>query len=245
MILKRNAKMAAAITVCAAIFAILAVLYPGIFKKRGAAAAWREEFTAAPAMVTSPLPDEWKVQKKPGTRSAVFSLKTDPAKGDSFLHMEADNASASIIRSIDNVDISKTPVLRWRWRAVELPVDADGRVKTKDDQAIGIYAGAGSKLNNKSISYRWDTITPKGSEGNCAYGMGTIKVKWYTLRNKEDLEPGKWYAEERNVAEDFKNAWGVYPDKIYLSVSCNSQYTKSRAEADLDHIEFTGPEQVK
>jgi Protein of unknown function (DUF3047) len=245
MIINRNTKIAAAIIIiCAVFFATLLFLYPEIFKKR-AGTAWREEFDAVPKTSISLLPDNWKLQKKPGTKAAVFSIKSGPAQGDSFLSMEADRASASLITNVDIADITKTPLLRWRWRAVELPEGADGRVRSKDDQAIGIYVGTGSKLNNKSVSYRWDTLTPKGAEGNCAYGMGTVQVKWYTLRNKEDFESGKWYTEERNVAEDFKNAWGFYPANIYISVSCNSQYTKSRASADLDRIEFTGPTQAK
>jgi len=154
--------------------------------------------------------------------------------------MEADKASGNLITSVDGIDIAKSPLLRWRWRATVLPNGADGRVRALDDQAIGIYIGSGSTLSNKSISYRWDTETPKGTEGNCSYGMGTVKVKWFTLRNKEDVKDNAWLVEERNIAEDFKQAWGFYPEKIYLSVSCNSQYTGSRAGADLDWVEFTG-----
>ena len=119
-----------------------------------------------------------------------------------------------------------------------MPEGADGRIKAKDDQAIGIYVGAGSALNNKSVSYRWDTETPRGAEGNCAYNLGRTKVKWYTLRSKNDTRDDQWFIEERNVAEDFKEAWGFYPQIIYLSVSCNSQYTNSSAVADLGWIEF-------
>ena len=93
-------------------------------------------------------------------------------------------------------------------------------------------------LNKKTISYRWDTETPDGTEGNCVYGDGTIDVKWFTLRNKEEAGNGKWYTEERNCAEDFKKAWGFYPKRVFLSVSCNSQYTGTKAAADLDWIEF-------
>jgi len=134
--------------------------------------------------------------------------------------------------------LQETPFLKWQWRVKTLPKGADGRNKKMDDQAIGIYVGTGSLLNNKSVSYRWDTDTPKGAEGNCVYGRGVIKVKWFTLRNAEDAKEGRWFTETRNVAEDFKKAWGFYPKKFYLSVSCNSQYTGTRAIADLDWIKF-------
>ena len=198
---------------------------------------WKNDF--ASLSMDGNAPEGWKLQGKPGTRPAVFTIETDQKTGDSFLRMEADDASASLVTRVGMIDLEKTPVLRWRWRATTLPTGADGRVKRKDDQAIGIYVGTGSVLDNRSVSYRWDTNTPKGAEGSAAYGLGGIKVKWFTLRNKEDAGQGEWFVEERNIAEDFKEAWGYYPDKLYVSVSSNSQYTDSMAAADLGWIEFT------
>ena len=201
-------------------------------------AAWRQDFSVSSAVAGSTLPKGWVVQGKPGTIPAEFALVSEPVGSLSFLRMEADNGSASLITNAPKVDIKKTPILRWRWRATTLPDGADGRVRARDDQAIGIYVGTGSAFSNKSISYRWDTETPKGAEGNASYGLGAVKVKWFTLRNKEDAQDGEWYIEERNVAEDFKAAWGYYPSEVYISVSCNSQYTDSKAVADLEWIEL-------
>jgi len=202
------------------------------------AVSWRENFIPSEALEKSPVPKGWVVKNKPGTKEASFYIETDPETKSSYLRMEADNASATLIGKVDGVNIKKTPILRWRWRAITLPEGADGRSKAKDDQAIGIYVGTGGALSNKSISYRWDTATPKGAEGTSQYGLGFVKIKWYTLRNEKDAVNREWFTEERNVAEDFKNAWGFYPDKIYIAVSCNSQYTASRSVADLNWIEF-------
>lgn len=199
---------------------------------------WVETFDTPSHSGKNLLPEGWVIKNKPLTKPAVFSISADAAENTSVLSMKADRASASLITHAGAVDLEKTPILRWRWRVKKLPVGADGRSKTTDDQAIGIYVGTGSTMDNKSVSYRWDSETPKGSEGNTAYGLGTVKVKWYTLRNKEDAVGGLWLTEESNVAEDFLNAWGFVPGDIYLSVSCNSQYTGSEAEAELDWIGF-------
>lgn len=199
---------------------------------------WSEKFDTVPASGKQPFPKDWRLQKKPGTPSAAFSVEKDKKSGDTYLHMEADKASSSLIAHVGNLDLEKAPFLTWRWKVETLPAGADGRHKEKDDQAIGIYVGTGSPLNSKSVSYRWDTDTPKGAEGNCAYGEGAIKVKWFTLRNAEDAKGNQWFIEKRNIMEDFKSAWGFYPKKIYISVSCNSQYTGTKAVADLDWIEF-------
>jgi hypothetical protein len=205
--------------------------------KKKVTVIWRDAFAPAPETGKNALPKNWVVQGKPGVLPAFFSSMIDEGQNVTFLHMEADRGSASLITNAVGVDLSKKPILRWRWRVTTLPEGADGRARSTDDQAIGIYIGTGSTFSNKSVSYRWDTETPKGSEGNVSYGMGTVKVKWYTLKNKEDAK-GVWVTEERNVAEDFMQAWGFYPNEVYVSVSCNSQYTNSRAAADLSWIEF-------
>ncbi len=199
---------------------------------------WKEDFDTADTESSHSVPEGWTFRGKPGTPKTVFSVVKGKGDGQSYLHMEADKATGSVICQITGVDLERTPILRWRWRVTELPEGADGRVKAKDDQAIGIYLGTGGMLSNKSVSYRWDTDTPDGAKGDCVYGGGTVKVKWYTLRNKEDAKHGKWYVEERDCARDFKEAWGFCPGKIFLSVCCNSQYTGTEAEADLDWIEF-------
>ncbi|MEA3490025.1 MAG: DUF3047 domain-containing protein [Candidatus Omnitrophota bacterium] len=199
---------------------------------------WREDFGSVSPEGRPVIPRGWEKRGKPGTPPAIFSVVRDDKDGLSFLRVEADKASASLICKVKGVDLEKMPVLRWRWRAVTLPEGADGRERKKDDQAIGIYVGTGKGLGKKSISYRWDTETPKGTEGNCAYGGGTIKVKWFTLRDREDAVKKEWFVDERDFMKDFENAWGFRPGKVYMSVSCNSQYTGTDAAADLDWIEF-------
>lgn len=199
---------------------------------------WKEDFNLIPEQEKPVIPKGWVLKRKLGTKPSAFSVLKDEKEDSSYLHMTADKASASLIYNLKEVNLTKTPVLRWRWRVTTLPEGGDGRISDKDDQAIGIYIGTGSFLNKKSISYRWDTDTPKGSEGNCTYGAGTIKIKWVTLRNKEDAAKSQWFIEERNLAEDFKKTWGFYPEKIYLSISCNSQYTGTKAAGDIDWIEF-------
>ncbi|HRR06948.1 MAG TPA: DUF3047 domain-containing protein, partial [Victivallales bacterium] len=143
---------------------------------------WRFDFTANGA--AAKFAKEWSLEKKFMTKPATFFVKKE--KGKSFLEMEADCATASIVCNPKGFKVVDAPIIRWCWKVTCLPNGADGRFPEKDDQAIGIYVGSGSYFSKKSISYRWDTETPVGDKGNCAYGAGTIKVKWFTLRNKND-----------------------------------------------------------
>ena len=187
------------------------------------------------------IPAEWAVQNKPFTKAAVFQIQKDSANpGHRWLSMSADDASSSLVSGTLTVDLKKTPILRWRWRATVLPSGADGRDSKKDDQAIGIYISSGSRLKQQSIAYRWETQPPAGSEGLAHYAM-VVSVKWFSLRDQSHADGQTFFIEERNVAEDFMKAFGSVPDRIGLGVSCNSQYTGSRSAAQLDWIEFCAP----
>jgi len=192
--------------------------------------AWREEFES--------MPDGWKVKTKPGTRAAECGVKKNPVSDEGFLTMQADNASATFMVELKNINLNKTPVLRWSWRVATFPEGADGRVAAKDDQAIGIYVSHGGMIGQRSVAYRWETETPVGEEGSVRYAGGVVRVKWICLRNKDDGDGTQFIIEERNAAEDFKEAFGYVPDRIGIGVSCNSQYTGSKAEAQLDWIEL-------
>jgi hypothetical protein len=189
---------------------------------------WSEEFET--------LPSDWKVKGKPGTKNAEFFIEKSEDGSESWLGMRADNATATFAVDLDNIDLTKTPILKWRWRVTVFPTGADGRDSDKDDQAIGIYISEGSRFKQKSLAYRWETETPAGEEGSAKYGMGVVTVKWIGLRDKNDADGMTFIEEERNLADDFKKAFGSIPKKINLGISCNSQYTKSKAEAQLDWI---------
>lgn len=188
---------------------------------------WSEEFDKLP---------DWKVKKKPGTKAAEFSLQKSEDGTESWLLMTSDKATATFAIDLDKIDLTKTPILEWRWRVTVFPTGADGRVEEKDDQAIGIYLSEGGMFNQKSLTYRWETETPLGEEGTAKYAGGTVTVKWICVRNKEDGDGKTFFVESRNLAEDFQKAYGYLPKKINLGISCNSQYTGSKAEAQLDYI---------
>jgi len=202
----------------------------------GDAPAWREDFHVTPP--------GWELRTKPNTKVTQFRVDPAGAAGNGVLIMEAEDASATFAVQLKGVDLKRTPTLRWRWRVLALPTDADGRVSERDDQAIGIYVSHGGILGQRSVAYRWETKTPVGSEGTATYAAGVVKVHWLALRNEQDgLDT--WYTEERNVAADFQRAFGFIPDDPIIAVTCNSQYTSSRAVAELDWIELTGETELR
>ena len=204
---------------------------------------WREDFEVKDKK--GALPDGWKVHGTIwGTNETCFELedhkenKKPVASVLGVLKVFADKGTGALFCEVYKyVDLKKTPIMRWRWHVNKFPKGGDGRKSDRDDQAIAIYIGANDWMVKKSISYRWETETPQGLEGNVSYGGGTVKVKWFCLRNKK-TGTGKWVTEERNIAKDFKKAFGFIPKEFILSIGANSQNTKSESLAFIDYIEF-------
>jgi len=218
----------------------LTILFLANFAEAGKK-EWRENFKALKK--EGKLPDGWEINAtKWGVNETSFELKHRKEQpistGIGVLKVFADEATGALFcQPFRKVDLKKTPILRWRWRVNKFPKGGDGRKDGKDDQAIAIYVGASDWMVKKSISYRWETETPKGYMGDISYGGGAVKVKWFCLRNKKSGK-GKWVTEERNIAKDFKKAFGFIPKEFALSIGANSQNTKSESLAFIDYIEF-------
>lgn len=180
-------------------------------------------------------PDSWTYRGKFVTPAPRYTLVHDPESGDQVLHIVAEKGSGVLMYDISKIDLNKYPVIRWRWRVHTLPAGADARIREKDDQAVAIYIGTG-RLTQKSISYTWQTETPKGSEGVSVYNK-VVTTYWYTIRNKTD-GCGVWYVEERDLRDDLTKKLGKVPEELALTISVNSQYTGTRASVELDYIEF-------
>lgn len=206
-------------------------------------APWREDFNQTEKKENVDAPVNWKVDATiAGVSQTSFYVVEDKDVKSKKLVIDANKATGGLVcNPSKQVDLTKTPILRWKWRVKNLPPGGDGRVLAKDDQALAIYIGFRDWFRKKTVSYRYESETPAGDTGQINYGL--VKVKWYCLRNKNDATD-RWYTEERNVAEDLKKAYGFVPKDFALSVCANSQYTSSHTIAEVDYLEFV-PEKKK
>lgn len=176
----------------------------------------------------------WVYRGKLGTPSASYKVVT--LDGVKVLKLESNQGTGTILFDISKVDLKKYPIMRWKWRVDRLPDGADGRHADKDDQPIGIYVGYGGLLSQTSVAFRWEGDTPKNADGAAQYGMGAIRVNWKCVRNKNDkLET--WYVDECDVYKALSST-GKITGKVVLTLSTNSQYTKSSSLSYLEYVEF-------
>ncbi len=226
-------------------------LIAAVFRPAGAAesektsapspdASWCNDFTDSRT-----LEDEWKFD---GGRFLVprtkFSIDSEPtASKGKVMAVVSNKATGVMLSAPAKVDLTKTPVMRWRWRVLK-PVVLKPGESDPDDQAAVVYFGDGTLLKQRCVGYRWEVNTPIGHSGLRKYAAGMMTVSHKTVRN-HSTPAGQWVVEERNVVEDYNRAYGRMPDSYFIiSVGANSQYSGSNTRAEIDFIEFI-PERGK
>ncbi len=189
------------------------------------------------------IPEGWQLEKKTGR--PVMTMEKD---GDAFyLRLVSAGDSSFGVRKGARVDVTKFPILCWRWKVTKLPNGGDVRKSSTDDQALQVYVAfkeAGLLgMNTPVIGYIWDNNAPKGWRGRSSQ-IGGDKLRYIVLRNKTDGVE-QWYTERRNVYQDYKM---LFPDinggepqsaTTGLQIYINSQRTKSLAESMIGDMCFS------
>ena len=152
-------------------------------------------------------------------------------------------------------DLSRTPVLCWRWRVSNVVQSADISKKSGDDQAARIFIGldlpnssiplgtraklalartaGGRDIPDGAINYVWDNRYPVGTARNNAYTKQTKIIVAQTGNQQID----QWVNERRNLSRDimkqFKTSKARITSIAISSDTDNSGETVRAAFADL------------
>lgn len=176
------------------------------------------------------LPAGWTLQPIPKAgRQTRFDLIDDA--GNTVLRGRADYAAASLRHTVD-IDPARTPILRWRWKTERVLDSADMTTRAGDDYAARLYvffdrtpaqmslgertlyrigrARYGDGLPAAALSYVWDNRQPVGTLRDNAY-TGFVKM---VVANSGKTREGQWVALSRDVAADYRRAFGTAPPRI-------------------------------
>jgi hypothetical protein len=171
-----------------------------------------------------------------GEASTVF--KRPPAvvldEGRRVLQLETDGEAMRIGRPV-RVELDKTPVLTWEWKALVLPEGGDVRNPERNDQAarvMVVFEGM------RGIQYVWDTTAPAGIDVEPEDLFSIFKRVLVVVRSGPgDL--GRWSRERRNVHDDYQRLFGVAPPPIKLvGVESHSNDTHSRTAVRFGTVQF-------
>lgn len=175
--------------------------------------------------------------------------------GESFLMAESDGGGSGIVWE-ETIDMSKQPVIRWRWRVEQAPIGMDHRKKSGDDYPLRIQVifeydparlGFFDKIEyetyravhgryppHAALSYVWTPNEKKGETYPCPY---TDRVQIKVLRG-EETTLGQWQEESVNIVEDYKTIFDESPPATArIAIMADSDDSQSRTRALVDFIQ--------
>ena len=165
------------------------------------------------------------------------------------------NESASGLTKEISFNPKEYPYLSWRWKVNKAIPGTDVTAKSGDDYAARIYVMFKYDLKDLSeneqsriswykffngklpplatLNYIWAN---KMAVGNIVSSPYTDRVKMVILKNKESALQ-EWHIEERNIYEDYKNAFGEEPkDVISIAIMTDTDNTSAMAETYFGDI---------
>ena len=193
------------------------------------------------------LPPGWELLVLPGIRAPEVSLVADG--GATALRITSADAAGSVAHRLA-ADAQRTPMLAWRWKVDRVLDGADLRRKDGDDYAARLYVSFdvpeaslslaerarrlvaklayGTDLPTAALCYVWDNRHPVGTTAWNAYSS---RVRMVVVRSGAG-EAGSWVAEARDVAEDFRAAFGAAAPAITgVAVSADTDQTHEKVTA--------------
>ncbi len=209
-------------------------------------------FSAAAA--GAELPDSWKpLTFKKIERQTRYEVVKD---GGMSVVKAVSEASASGLTKAVTIDPREYPIVRWRWKVENLLQKSDVQRKDGDDYPARLYitfayepdkVSFGKKLKYKAgqalfgdipigaLNYIWDAKSPLGAMVDNAF---TSFAKMIVVESGAQ-RVGAWVAEERNVYEDYRLAFGEEPPAISgVAIMTDTDNTKERAVAYYGDIVF-------
>ena len=220
-------------------------------------AAHADAPVVAPFSTTEPgasLPAPWKLTTLPGiSRHTRYTLVRD---GNAVvLRADAEASMAGVAHPL-KLDARAYPVIEWRWKILNLPTKSDISTKQGDDYAARVYVLFdydirklpfsvrtrirmarlfGADIPLATLCYVWDGKTPAGTSVWSPY---TDRVRMIVAESGA-ANLGKWVTIRRDVAADFRAAFGEDPPPISgVVLATDTDNTGESATAFYGDIRF-------
>ncbi len=184
----------------------------------------------------------------------IYSVVLDD--GVSVIKAESTASSSGLTRQI-TIDPAEYPVLSWSWKVTNIYQAGDVKVKAGDDYPARIYITFAYdpekvsfwekvKFNTiklfygqyppiNAINYIWANKAPQGLIVPNPY---TDRVKMIVIESGEE-HIDTWIFETRNIAEDYRTAFGEEPPRISgIAIMTDSDNTGENATAWYGDIIF-------
>jgi len=169
---------------------------------------------------------------------------------------ESSSSASGLVRKI-RIDPEEYPLVSWRWKVANINKKGDIRTKKGDDYPVRLYItfecdpSGGSffeKVKYKAaqlfygthspcegITYIWDNKAPVGTVAPNPY---TDRVMMIVVESG-NAKLNTWVQEERNILEDYRNAFEGKPSMISgVAIMTDTDNTKESAVSYYGDIVF-------
>jgi len=139
---------------------------------------------------------------------------------------------------------SQMPVekISWKWRLIKPPLDADERVKGKNDSGAGIYMIFKDGMRTYIIKYVFSTVVPKGTV--------IRKDPMYPVQQMNIIVADTWDASKKNmwdtinvdICQEFRRVFGTRkcPQLRGFGILTDGDETNSEVVADYSGFTIKG-----
>lgn len=186
------------------------------------------KFSAARA--GGPFPDSWEpLTFDKIAKHTQYSLVDD--NGTVAVKAVSRASASGLVRAVD-IDPVQYPVVEWRWKVENILRKGDVTRKEGDDyparlyitfkydpSKVGMFERAkyeairiahGEYPPMGAITYIWESKSPVGTLVPNPY---TDRVMMIVVESGNE-KVGRWVSESRNIAEDYRKAFGADPPRI-------------------------------
>ena len=201
------------------------------------------------------LPKGWHLLRFRGTKALT---QYSPVEDGNNVYIRAEsNGSAAVIYKIAGFDPREYPYIAWKWKAENILEKGNAYTKKGNDFSVSLgiifdydpqRASFTKKIKHSFIKLFYGVYPPDyvilyvwgngvhEKKGDIISSPYTETVKMFVLENGGS-HLYKWRIEERNILEDFKEAFGTYPNQrvggigIHTDSDNTSYYYKNRYQA--------------
>ncbi len=167
-----------------------------------------------------------------------FDGNTDYSHDGTAIRGETQGA-ASVLYREEKIDLSKTPVVNWRWKISNTYGTAhDEQSKGGDDYPARLYVVVKTGFlpwQTLALNYVWSSNQPVGTSWKNAFTDKAVMV----VLDSGEQNLNLWQSHSRNVVEDFKTYFGEEVDTLDgYAIMVDGDNTGQGATAWFEQIEF-------
>ncbi len=201
------------------------------------------------------LPKDFRMVAYPNVKPNQFALVTD--EGKTVLKVDSSNSAGSMAVPVALLGAQTSTTLQWRWKVDRLLDKADMDEKLADDHSARLYVFfdvplaslpladrtkiklarsiSGIDVPTAALCYVWDN---KHRVGYTAWSPFTRQLRKVVLQSGPGAI-GQWRLEARDVAADFKEAFGFDAPAITgISVGNDTDNTEDRVTSWFGDVSF-------